>query len=384
MTTVSGLGIFKDTGAPAGRSNYTTLVITHGYVWHGAIFSKVLQLAASHGVRIIVLNRRDYPGSIPYTPEELALLPPVLDKPLTDPAEIRSDKLKLEKFMRDRARELYDSLEDLVQELDIPPVRPGAPTGGIVLVGWSLGATWMLALLRHVAEFPVNEINLRDYIRRVVLWDPPNCLLHYPEPEEDDYNPLFDTTQTFEERGKEFIKWITAYFSHGNTTETFERRAAAKIPPSTLANISQEEYKATMYPPAGTRGGSDFNLLYGCHALRVYETLRKGAFFLPTSGRSVLDGKPLIGDDWRDVEVRYAWGDHSVWECPYAARAMRQEIDAARRGGKAVRNVTILRVRGANHFAHWDYPERTLRAFLANPKEHENRASGMDAFRARL
>ena len=34
MASASGLHIFQDTGAPAGSTDYTTLVVIHGIVWH--------------------------------------------------------------------------------------------------------------------------------------------------------------------------------------------------------------------------------------------------------------------------------------------------------------------------------------------------------------
>lgn len=130
---------------------------------------KLQPLAATYRVRIIALNRREYPGSVPYTAEERALLPPVPDKPLTDADQIRSAQQMLETFMRDRARELYQTVEGLVVERNLPPAGTGSQTSGIVLVGWSLGATWMTSLLAHIAEFSVGAVNLRDYVRRVVL-----------------------------------------------------------------------------------------------------------------------------------------------------------------------------------------------------------------------
>lgn len=130
---------------------------------------KLQPLAATYGVRIIALNRREYPGSVPYTAEERALFPPVPDKPLTDADQIRSAQQMLGMFMRDRARELYQTVEGLVVERNLPPAGAGSQTSGIVLVGWSMGATWMMALLTHIAEFPVGAVNLRDYVRRIVL-----------------------------------------------------------------------------------------------------------------------------------------------------------------------------------------------------------------------
>ncbi|OJT03294.1 hypothetical protein TRAPUB_6072 [Trametes pubescens] len=373
MATAGGLYVHSDSGALAGRDDYTTLIIVHGYVWHAgrrimscywSTFVKLQPLAATYGVRIIALNRREYPGSVPYTAEERALLPPVPDKPLTDPEHIRSSQQMLETFMRDRAHELYQSVQGLVVERNLPPARAESQTSGIVLIGWSLGATWMTALLAHIAEFPVGAVNLRDYVRRVVLFDPPSFLLGYPYPARNRWNPLFDTSLTYEERGQVFTNWITSYFAHGDTLDTFERRHALKTPPSTIAAMSKEDFEATVHVQPGVPGGSDWTLMHGCHALGVYGTLRKGALFLPQDGE-----KKTSGEEWRDVEVRYVWGDRSVWDVPYAALLLRQEVADGVRDGKSMRKFTSLCVKGTNHFSQWDDPGRALQAFLAEPQE---------------
>lgn len=102
-----------------------------------------------------------------------------------------------------------------------------------------------------------------------------------------------------------------------------------------------------MYVPPGVPGGSDWKLLHGCAAYGVYGTLREGALFLSPPDS---DGKETIGDDWRDIEVRHVWGDRSVWESPYAAQSLCQEVSDGARDGKPMRNFTSLCVKGTNHF----------------------------------
>ncbi|OSC99683.1 hypothetical protein PYCCODRAFT_1438052 [Trametes coccinea BRFM310] len=372
MTTTSGLFVFKDSGVPEGRdpNSYTTVVVVHGYVWHGAIFSKLFSLAQSRGVRIILLNRREYPGAKPYTPEERALLPPVLDTPPTDEAELRSGAEMLEMFMQQRARELYDTLQELVVERQIPPADKDAQAGGIILVGWSLGSAWMNALLSHVGSFPVGEVALKGYIRRVIWYDTICFLLGYPYPSHDPYNPLWDSSLTYEERGRVFTGWVTAYFSHGDTPETFERRKWLKTPPSTLATMSKDDLESTVHIPPGVPGGADWILLHDLHKYDVFRRLKEGALYLSDDPhkKSGSGGEPRahVGDEWRDVEVRYVWCDHSVWEVPYAVYLLREELDRAKKDGGSVRRMTMSRLKGANHFAQWDHPAATLESFLTN------------------
>ncbi|KAI0641979.1 hypothetical protein C8Q79DRAFT_265895 [Trametes meyenii] len=379
MNPAGGLHVVMDSGAPADRSDYTSLVVIHGYVGHGGeycsalgvSYRKLIPLANSFKVRVILLNRRDYPGATPYTPQERAVLLSVPEDPPTGNGEILTVRQKLEKFMRDRAKELYESLQALVSERGLPPA---SDTGGIILAGGSLGSAWMLALLRHVAEFPANtECDLRTYVRRVVLWDPSNLVMGYPVPaSQDSYNPLFSSPElTHEARGGAFLHWITSYFTHGETVDTLERRDPDKTPPSTLTYLTEDERAAALYFPPGLPGGSDFVLLHAGAAYGLYDVLRQGALFLPTSERSSLDETLSVGDAWQDVEVRLVWADRSFWEGPYVAHAMRREMAEARKEGKAMRNITLLRFRGANHVAHWDHPEGTLQAFLADLEDCE-------------
>ncbi|KAH9851838.1 Alpha/Beta hydrolase protein [Lenzites betulinus] len=365
MATTNRLYVHHDSGAPEGRDDYTTLVVVHGYVWHAATFAKLLPHAAAQGVRIILLNRREYPGTTQYTEEERAGLPPIPEEPLTDENEIRSARQMLLSFMRDRALELYHTIQDIVTERAIPAARPESHTGGIVLVGWSMGATWMTALLTHIAEFPIGAVNLRDYVRRVILSDPPSSLLGYPYPKDDPYNPFFDTSLTHEERLKVFTTWITSYYAHGATLAAFERRRGLTTPVPTIEGMTTEDFESTVHVPPGLPGGADWTLILGCITLGAYKPLREGALYLSDD----VEGTKRAGDGWRDVEVRYVWGERSIWEVPYAAQLLRQEAADAKKGGKPFRKLTTFCIRGANHFAQWDYPEESLRAFLAGPQD---------------
>lgn len=122
----------------------------------------MLPLAESHNSRIVLVNRRDYPGAIPYSDEEMHLLSSTM---LDTPEAAANIKL----FAEARAREVYDFLVHLVKTENIPV------DGGIVLAGWSLGAVWMTAFLAYASTFPVGDIDLRRYIRRVVLYGMRSC-----------------------------------------------------------------------------------------------------------------------------------------------------------------------------------------------------------------
>ncbi|KAJ3005855.1 hypothetical protein NUW54_g4159 [Trametes sanguinea] len=252
-------------------------------------------------------------------------------------------------FVQQRAHELYECLQALISNATFH-LRVGAPR--------------IAASCCHIARFPVGEVLLGDYIRRVVLYDALACLLGYPYPARDPYNPFRDSTLTYEERGQVFTKWITSYFSHGDTVDKFERREALSAPLPTLASMSNEDFASTVHVPPGLPGGSDWTLLHDCLTFGTFTGLREGALSLPPAGLGP-KGAAAHVDACADVEIRCVWGDHSVWEVPYAAMMLRQEVEESKSNGRASRPVSILCVKGANHFAQWDYPERVIDAFLS-------------------
>ena len=129
-----------------------------------ANLKKLLPLAHKYNARVVLPNRRDYPGSAPFSPEELANLTKLANAAPGSPEAVEGT----EREVKTRAQEVYDYLIDLVKTEHIPPVQ--GKTGGIILAGWSFGAVWISALLANVATFPVGEIRLRDYVRQLVYY----------------------------------------------------------------------------------------------------------------------------------------------------------------------------------------------------------------------
>lgn len=190
----SPLHILEDSGVPAGSTDYTTVVLVHGFTWHSGehrtipalpssltycplpgTFKKLIPLAHPSNARVVLVNRRDYLGSKPLTDTERALLPtiwaPGLQVDAGDPgnAEIAAAKGNLEMFMAHRSRELYDLLVEIVQHGGVQKADRENNKGGIIIAGWSLGGSFMNALLAHVASIPVDDVKLSDFMRRVVL-----------------------------------------------------------------------------------------------------------------------------------------------------------------------------------------------------------------------
>ena len=115
--------------------------------------------------RLVLVNRRDYPGAQPYSEQARRLLSPGT----ADPDALRSS---MSCFMKDRALEFAAFLAGLVQEGGIAPAQRRRNAGGIVLVGWSMGGLWMTAFLAHISSSPYSQ-TLRRYVRRIVIYGEP-------------------------------------------------------------------------------------------------------------------------------------------------------------------------------------------------------------------
>ncbi|KAI0691961.1 hypothetical protein C8T65DRAFT_670209 [Cerioporus squamosus] len=331
-----------------------TFDVVHSNAHLSGNFKKLLPLAPKFNARIVLVNRRDYPGSVPFTVEERAQITRLASAPAGSPEAAE----EMEVLMKKRARELYDYLVDLVKRGGIIPAQ--GKQGGLVLAGWSLGATWLSALLTHVASFPVADVNLKEYVRRIVYYDSSYVCHGYTLPE-GLYHPLHDPALAPEEKTEHFGLWVSAYFAHGEVERSgsaaLESRHYLQSPSPTITRMTADEIAESAYPAPGEQGGSEQGIAAASMVHGTYASLRKGAFLL----RNSLSG----GDDWRDVEIRYLWCDASIWEMPLAYWTLFTELEEARKAGKAVRKVKWIRLIQA----HWDLPDKTLQGFLGDDAE---------------
>jgi hypothetical protein len=125
-------------------------------------FKRLQPFAAQYNARLVLVNRRDFPGSEPYTDTERAQLA-AADK-ASEPEAVSL----LEGYMRDRAYEVFDFLCAFVKQEHIPKAQKHS--GGIILCSWSFGGMWMTALLANLASFPPDKFDLTQYIRCTTLY----------------------------------------------------------------------------------------------------------------------------------------------------------------------------------------------------------------------
>ncbi|KAH9013654.1 alpha/beta-hydrolase [Lactarius pseudohatsudake] len=345
----AGVFAYKDTGVPTGTTSegrYSTLVMVHGLASPAGVFSRLAQKAGKLGARVVLINRRGYPFSKPFSDEERALLVSSADDTL-------GDQSKVDDFVKGLARELYDFLILLVSAGDIPPKS-------ITLAGWSLGTLWMAAFLAHAPSFPATNVALHQYFRRVITYDPMPQLLGYHPPER--YNLPSNPSVAPGEHGKVFLTSVSGYFAHGDTPETLTHDALSEPGPS-IENMSPEDLLQNLYEEAAKPDSLDFLLIYSGIKQGTFDRLHDAALFPSHATAS--------DREWGDIEFRVVWCDRTIGLIVWGAWAFEAEMAESAKEGKdsvkkRMRKCSIVRMHGANHFAHWDEPERTLMVLLAD------------------
>ncbi|KAF8508156.1 hypothetical protein JB92DRAFT_3145111 [Gautieria morchelliformis] len=316
---------YQDSGAP-DRQVYTTLVVAHGICFHSAVFQHVLPLATSKGMRMVCLNRRDYPGSTPYSPCEL--------KALSEGVE---DELLA------RGEELALFLDGLIDTLSLPGPTADGNEGGLGLMGWSLGNVFTLSAMASMSSVqPQVQSRLQSYMRSLILFDPPMVALGIPAAES---YPLSDMTLSAEERLLEFVPWVSSYFAHGDLSTRNVDNLEYKVPnpdkKSVSASLSPEERNSLVDTNAAAR--SDFVFL--AFNTQLSNQVRKVLF------------DPETRSQWPNLDIWLLYCDSSPGLIIYAAWELEK---LAKESDQPMRISTIT---DAHHLVFWDEPQRAIDAF---------------------
>ncbi|KAL1947095.1 hypothetical protein VTO73DRAFT_14056 [Trametes versicolor] len=248
-------------------------------------------------------------------------------------------------LMAEHARDVCTFPEDFVRHERIPAANCETNAGRIVHVGWSLGGASVEAVLTHAGAFPVGDVHLSKYVRRVVIYDTSCLIFGYPRPV-DWYHPSSDPTIQPIERPAAFDQSIGNYFTHGDPWThggaALEHRSQAPDIVSTTARMSVTELAVCAHPRPAQVGGSDYHLIGVCVEHGTYGALKDGSMYLQDSQEDA--------DAWSAVEVRVVWCDRSPWEMVWAVYLLDEEIKEAWAAGKPLRNISLVRLKGANHF----------------------------------
>ncbi|THG95362.1 hypothetical protein EW026_g6276 [Hermanssonia centrifuga] len=336
---------YEDSGAPPGSTDYATIVIVHGLVFHSGTFKRTLPFAAPNNLRIVAINQRDYPGSTLYTASELDRI-------------TSSNVEDLELALQAQGQEFATFLVHLINAGGVLPVqeKDGKKSGGLAVLGWSLGNLVPLCMFgnaKHIEEETKSLLN--EYLRTLVIFDSPPFPIGEPIPKEFSF-PLWDSTIAPEDRGPCFAIWVGTYFSPAvpdlssmdiqalesrtNISQTSEPDNMAP----TTSRMSVEELQSMTHPEVLERSGGPLMELEPAVYWRVTE-------------RALFETDGVFAS----VDAVAIWCNMSVAPCVWAARRIAERAEAAKTEGKRGRKVDTVKIDGANHFPHWDEPERLVR-----------------------
>ncbi|CCM05002.1 uncharacterized protein FIBRA_07201 [Fibroporia radiculosa] len=346
---------YIDSGPPldsAISATYVTVFAIHGYLFSAHVFQNIIRLAPKYGIRIVAINRRDYPGSSPLSPEDNT---------------IQSDGSDDQKstFLRTRSIEFGTFISHFVNQHNLPPVSEDGKTGGIALLGWSLGIAFVHAIISSLDSFPAEiQSQFRGHLRAAILHDPPSIALGIPLPPQA-WSPLVDTSIPPETRDPMFIQWVTTYFAHGDLSKRDLANISFVIPSTTkipsIFTMTAEE-KAQIVSPS-----CNSDMIFMLYLNQLFRPSYRKALFDREWRRRVPNMKVWIiaGDCAPPVSIP------AVWDL--------ETEDAAEGGG----SLNTRWIKGGSHLVskastfstsvtylipsiqlHWDDPETMLEAIV--------------------
>ncbi|KAF8828365.1 hypothetical protein HHX47_DHR4000805 [Lentinula edodes] len=314
---------YEDSGVP-NRENYITFFIIHGHTYHSGLFKPLLPIALIRGHRVLLVNRREYPGSSPYSPAELKVF-----------AE-GPDKERYRQLIND-GHDLALLLNGLIQLLSLPE------TNGVAIVSWSLGNMFGLPLLASITTLPVDiQCRLGLFVKRSILWDVPCEPMGIPFPP-GIYHPFVDESTPIENRGAVFAKWLTSYFPHGDLSKhdfsSLNQCDHDDTRKHTFEGLHEDDLVKIIDLSPGAR--CDTHLCQTPYLAVEKEVANKALY------------DPDIRAAWKTMKIWAMFGDKNPWNIIYCWWTWEAESKAADRKDPAI-HFTVNE--GANHFFMWDNP----------------------------
>lgn len=316
-----------------------------------AIFKRVQAIAANKGVRFVAINRRNYPGSTPYSPAELE----VIDKGSEEQKNIWLDT---------RGHEIASFVVSFIEKEQIPPIS--GREGGVILLGWSVGVGEANATIATADSLPSDiRTTFTSYIRGLVLhgmfmhvlpyvptqtlvlphnrqpWtisEAGSIMMGLPMPEKN-WNPSLDEYIPLELRLPAFIQWTTGYFKHGDLS-TRDLNVVSYVLPSThrvptIFNIPEADQKEIIYD--GVEVFVEYRIMLAFSA-QLHKVYRK-ALFNPSTQKLF----PHLKIGYLAGTETASFGIDNLWKV---------QRDAEEAG---IDSITFKLEPGINHFVGYDF-----------------------------
>ncbi|KAJ7124504.1 Alpha/Beta hydrolase protein [Mycena epipterygia] len=314
---------YTDSGAlPSG--DYTTVVIIHGHTFHNQSLQRLNPFAQPNNLRIIAVNRREYPGSSAYSAQELT----------TFNEGTETERASL---LAQQGYDLALFVDGLIQELSLPT------TGGIALVGWSLGTVFLLSLVASIGTLPTaSKDRLAGFVRTVVMLQPPSLALGLPDPP-GKFTPHTDPDIASDARGPAFAKWVSSYFIHGDlSTRNVEQLTYDNKDPLKQATVETIE-PSVLFSIAG------FAPAEKCDNTLVLPPFE--GLVAKQTNKALFD--PAVRSAWSNTKFWHLYGNAEPWNVIYAAWFLE---------GKSTPElpINVKLIEGCNHFVVWEDPEKVI------------------------
>lgn len=302
-----------------------------------------------------MLNRRGYHGSTPLSESETNV----------DLATSRTDFYK--NFLQSRAEEVAKFLVKLI-EIEGIPVKvetPGRASGGIALLGWSLGNVFTVSLLALANNFdPAIQTRLQPYLRKLIILgmlhlsnysvvfhtvssDAPYHAWGYP-PEKDVYDPYYDPTIPDAQREQIFAGWVSSYYTHSSgpldpkasLMQGLEQKHPNPAKPNTMSRFTPSEFSTIIEQTTNAHG--DHFVLLDQHRHVHRENLYKVLF----GNRN----EPNAVEAFPDVNISYIWCTEAHWHPILGMRLVKADVESPPTGLHLQRKIKFVALEGGNHY----------------------------------
>lgn len=342
LTVSEGVSYYYFDSGDVPGNTYTTMVFVPGMGFNGGVFRKLFPLAAAHCLRIVSIYRRDYNPTTSFRDADLAGL------------ASRTVEGQ-EGFLRSQAIDIATFLVMFAREQHIPPAE--GVSGGIALLGWSLGSLHIHAVVAHLDALPFDVLSdLEKYLHTVICHDVSGVFIGIPHPPGLSMEYWFETDA--EKKLKLFHAWVAGHFRHKNITsgsiddlEFYKSlnkpHSMHELSPGELAELTS----------AKTFSTSD-TLLVSIQ-LDVFKAMTRRAIFDTALAEKFLP----------NLRVRYTCGGASpgtiVWTLHELRECLADPKPIYGPDSKKARDVKFKFQTEGNHFIFWDEPEVALEQYIA-------------------
>jgi len=321
---------------------------------------------------MIAVNRRGFPGSSPFSPEELTAF--------NNKKGVRIPEAL--SFMRQRGMEFIGFIHEAVKKLGLPRTRED-DSGGITVLGWSLGNIYCLTTLACFNEQDLPESwkeTVRNHVSTIHCLhnesDPPieACGIRPSEEYSSWPEYLFARQQDPDDPGnptniargvKAVNQWVSGWFRYDDNKvgkanrEIFIESNDHPMRPSTIESAPDAStLLEAAYPPAYE---SENSIMLGLTS-GVFRTI--ALYVLDEPSRKTHDGAFLTGSSSEDLitskKLNWLWCENGPWTCAYNPHLHRDGFGFD--GSNPMRK--MVAIPNANHFLHWDDPAKFIQNVL--------------------